>query len=212
MSNTNSNTTNTGTKAKTGTKLFKKKAVSFSTQEVFDLGFKPDVETCFCAVSKLLFRNVINVDGSIDMEQLVNVKKRELWSYIYYLYQYNNATIPEFIAMKNPSTGRADGMLFYQAVYVDANANANPNSNTNASNNSKVAKKLGTDIVRIVYFINTMVHTYKDDLVNPVIDYLKQLMKKEMFTKLSEVKVEMAPILGNSDKKNVRVGFELIKP
>lgn len=184
-------------------KLFKKKAVSFSTQEVFDVGFKPDVEACFCTVSRLLFRNVINVDGSIDMEQMVNVRKRELWSYIYYLYQYNNGTLPEFIAMKNPSTGRADGMLFYEVVYTD-NANA-------SANVQKTPRKLGTDIARLVYFINKVVHTYKDDMINPVIDYLKQLMKKEVLTKLSEVKIEMAPLTGNS-KKNVRVGFELSKP
>jgi hypothetical protein len=196
----------------TSKKLFKKKAVSFSTQEVFDVGFKPDVEASFCTVSKLLFRNVINIDGSIDMEQMVNVRKRELWSYIYYLYQYNNGTLPEFVAMKNPSTGRADGMLFYQAVYGD---DSNSNSN-GASANSKITRKLGTDIARLVYFINKLVHTYKDDMMNPVIDYLKQLMKKEVFAKLSEIKVEMAPLpgntSGNSIKKNVRVGFELTKP
>ena len=196
----------------TSKKLFKKKAVSFSTQEVFDVGFKPDVEASFCTVSKLLFRNVINIDGSIDMEQMVNVRKRELWSYIYYLYQYNNGTLPEFVAMKNPSTGRADGMLFYQAVYGD---DSNSNS-TGAIANSKITRKLGTDIARLVYFINKLVHTYKDDMMNPVIDYLKQLMKKEVFAKLSEIKVEMAPLpgntSGNSIKKNVRVGFELTKP
>jgi hypothetical protein len=192
----------------TSKKLFKKKAVAFSTQEVFDVGFKPDVEACFCTVSKLMFRNVINIDGSIDMQQMVNVKKRELWSYIYYLYQYNNGNLPEFVAMKNPSTGRADGMLFYQVVYGD--------DSNGASANSKTPRKLGTDIARLVYFINKLVHTYKDDMINPVIDYLKQLMKKEVFTKLSEIKVEMAPLSGNtnsnSSKKNVRVGFELTKP
>lgn len=201
MSNSNSNTS-------TKKKVSKKKAVSFTTQEVFDLGFKPDIETCFCIVSKLLFRNVINADGSIDMEQLVNVRKRELWSYIYYLYQYNNGTLPEFMAMKNKSTGKADGLLFYQVVYNDG---ANANTNTNA----KMPKKLGNDIGRLVYFINTVVHTNKDDLINPVIDYLKQLMKKELYTKLSEVKIEMAPLNGystNTNKKNVRVGFELTKP
>lgn len=188
-------------------KLFKKKAVSFSTQEVFDVSFKPDMEACFCMVSKLLFRNVINVDGSIDMEQMVNVKKRELWSYIYYLYQYNNGTLPEFIAMKNPSTGKADGMLFYQVVYIDDGNVKASNGNSNANE----PKKLGTDIARLVYFINKVVHTYKDDMINPVIDYLKQLMKKEVLAKLSEVKIEMAQLPGNS-KKNVRVGFELTKP
>jgi hypothetical protein len=55
-----------------------------------------------------------------------------------------------------------------------------------------------------------MIHTYKTDLVNPVIDYLKQLMKKEMLTKLSEIKVQMVPTL-NSGKNNVKVGVELVK-
>lgn len=186
-------------------KTFKKKQVSFSTTEVFDVGFKPDVETCFCTVSKMLFKNVINVDGSIDMEQLVNVRKKELWAYIYYLYQYNNATIPEFVRMKNPSSGKADGQLFHDTVYDNKEfKNSNGNSNTN------VPKTIGTDIVRLVYFINKMIHTYKTDLINPVIDYLKQLMKKEMLTKLSEIKVQMVPI-SNTGRNNVKVGVELLK-
>jgi hypothetical protein len=155
-------------------------------------------------VSRLLFKNVINVDGSIDMEQLVNVRKKELWAYIYYLYQYNNSTIPEFIRMKNPVSGKADGQLFHDTVYDDKDFK---NSNTNTSTNTKT---IGTDIVRLVYFINKMIHTYKTDLVNPVIDYLKQLMKKEMLTKLSEIKVQMVPTL-NSGKNNVKVGVELVK-
>jgi hypothetical protein len=188
-------------------KTFKKKQVSFSTQEVFDVGFKPDVEACFCNVSRMLFKNVINIDGSIDMEQLVNVRKKELWAYVYYLYQYNNSTIPEFVRMKNPVSGKADGQLFHDSVYDDKEfKNSNGNTNTNAN----LPKTIGTDIVRLVYFINKMIHTYKTDLVNPVIDYLKQLMKKEMLTKLSEIKVQMVPTL-NSGKNNVRVGVELVK-
>lgn len=190
---------NTNTK-KTVKKTSKKKQVSFSNQAVFDVGFKTDLEACFCVVSKLLFRNVINIDGSIDMEQLINVRKRELWAYIYYLYQYNNATIQEFVNMKNPASGKADGQLFHDVVYTD--------NDTDPS--TKNTKKVGTDIVRLVYFINKTIHTYKKDLVNPVIDYLNQLMKKEMFTKLSEIKVQMVP-KENPRFNNVSVGVELSK-
>ncbi len=188
--------TQTNTKMK---KTTKRKEVSFSNQEVFDIGFKPDIETCFCTVSKMLFKSVINIDGSIDMEQLVNVRKRELWAYIYYLYQYNNGTITEFINMKNPRSGKADGQLFHNVVYDDKDFNVNSNKNT---------KNIGTDIVRLVYFINKMVHTYKSDLINPVIDYLNKLMKKEMLTKLSEIKVQMVP-KNDARKNNLRVGVEL---
>jgi hypothetical protein len=194
---------NTKTNSVKQKKVSKKKPVSFMTQEVFDKGFKPDSEKSFCTVSRLLFRNVINVDGSIDMEQLVNVKKGELWLYIYYLYMYNNSTIPEFIKMKSPSTGKADATRFHDVVYTD---------DYDVIEN----KKLNTDIVRILYFINRIVHTYKGDLINPVIDYLNQLMKKEMVAKLSNIKVQMVPEKGatnaNSGKKNVRIGFELVKP
>lgn len=175
----------------------KKKQVSFANREVFDVGFKPDIENCFCLVSKMLFKNVINIDGSVDMEQLVNVRKKELWAYIYYLYQYNNATILEFINMKNPSSGKADGQLFYNVVYDDSDLYVN------------TSKKVNTDIVRLVYFINKVVHTYKSDLINPVIDYLNKLMKKEMLTKLSEIKVQMVP-KDNARKDNVRVGIEYL--
>lgn len=189
---------NTSTKKK----QLKKKQVSFSTQEVFDVGFKPDVENCFCTVSRMLFKNVINIDGSIDMEQLVNVRKKDLWAYIYYLYQYNSSNIPEFIKMKNPVSGKADGQLFHDTVYDDKEFK-NSNANTGV-------RTIGTDIVRLVYFINKMIHTYKTDLVNPVIDYLRQLMKKEMLTKLSEIKIQMVPTL-NSQKNNVKVGVQLLK-
>lgn len=189
---------NSNSHKKKTTKSSKKKQVSFKTQEVFDVGFKPDVETCFCSVSRMLFKNVINIDGSIDMEQLINVRKKELWSYIYYLYQYNNGTIPEFIKMKNQVSGKANGQSFHDVVY----------DNKEFENSNVDSKIVGTDIVRLVYFINKMVHTYKSDLVNPVIDYLKQLMKKEMLTKLSEIKVQMIPTL-NSGKNNVKVGVEL---
>lgn len=178
---------------KTAKKTLKKK-VAFSNQAVFDVGFKTDLESCFCTVSKMLFKNIINIDGSIDMEQLVNTRKKELWAYIYYLYQYNNATIKEFNDMKHPSSGKADGQLFHNVVYSDDDTNSAP-------------QRIGTDIVRLVYFINKTIHTYKQDLVNPVIDYLNQLMKKEMFTKLSEIKVQMVP-KDNSRKNNVRIGLE----
>lgn len=187
------------TQTNTKIKKTKKKQVSFSNQEVFDVGFKPDVESCFCSVSRLLFRNVINIDGSIDMEQLVNVRKKELWAYIYYLYQYNNGTITEFINMKNSVSGKADGQLFHDVVYDDKEFNVN----------DKNVKKIGTDIVRLVYFINKVVHTYKTDLINPVIDYLNKLMKKEMLTRLSEIKVQMTPN-NNTRKDNVRIGVELV--
>jgi hypothetical protein len=192
------NTQQNSNKASTK-RIVKKKKISFSTQEVFDVGFKPDVEASFCIVAKMLFRNVINIDGSVDMEQLVNVKKKELWAYIYYLYQYNNSTIPEFIKMKNPLSGRADGQAFHDTVYIEKEFNS-----------TNFHKTVGTDIVRLVYFINKMVHTYKNDLINPVIDYLKQLMKKEMLTKLSEIKVQMVPKL-NSGKHNVKVGVQLLE-
>jgi hypothetical protein len=202
-SNTNTNINVSSKKVKKT--VSNKKQVSFSTQEVFDVGFKTDVEASFCNVSKMLFKNVINIDGSIDMEQLVNVRKRDLWAYIYYLYQYNNGTIPEFVKMKNLKTGKADGQLFHDVVFDETNINTNVKSKKN---------NIGTDIVKILYFINKVVHTYKKDLINPVIDYLNKLMKQEMYTKLSEIKVQMIPENGmfnrNNSKKNVRVGVELI--
>ena len=54
-----------------------------------------------------------------------------------------------------------------------------------------------------------MVHTYKSDIINPVVDYLKQLMKKEVLTKLSEIKVQMVPKEGFN--KDVHVGIQLTK-
>lgn len=189
---------------------FTRKPVIFTSAEVFDKQFRANIETCFCVVSKMMFKNIINIDGSIDMEQLVNVKKYELWSYIYYLYMHNNTTISEFMRMKNPSTGKADATRFYNIVYEDDAANLVPTTPANWGKGKKSpelarVQSPNNSAVRLVYFINNIIHTYQTEIVNPVIDYLNQLLKKEIITKLTGVKVN----LNGDTNRNVRVGIEL---
>lgn len=193
---------------------FKRKPVVFTSVEVFDKQFKANIDTCFCVVSKMLFKNTINTDGSIDMEQLVNVKKYELWSYIYYLYVHNNTTVPEFMQMRNPRTGKADATRFYDVVYgtdvasqgiQSRSANANVKGKKQITGRRTVAPE--TNAVRLIYFINNTIHSYKGRMINPIFEYLNQLLKQEIVAKLTEVKVNMVPIA--QSKQNVRVGLEI---
>lgn len=155
--------------------MFIKSKLSFKNAMVFDKRFKPRLDHCFCVVSRMLFNNRINVDGSIDMENAGFLTKYELWSYIYYLYYYNNSSIDEFVAMKNKDNSKASAMLFYQSV-------------KKVIQNQYVAddEVVAFDVNSLVYFINMTVHKYGTDLRNPVIDYLRRILgSKDAVAKLS---------------------------
>jgi len=169
--------------------MYKKLKLSFKNKDVFDSKFKPNLDTCFCIVSKLLLSGVINPDGSIQMEKAVSLKKHELWSYIYYLFYYNNKTIPEFIKMKIVRTEKASAVLFYESVQDATNSKVNSRDTMPA-----------LDINVLVYFINKMIHQYEDNLINPVIDTLKQIIKKEIIPNFGSFSIKT----GNSGE-NVKI-------
>lgn len=155
--------------------MFTKSKLSFKNKAIFEKEFKPTIEKCFCIVSRMLFNNRINVDGSIDIENAGFLKKYQLWSYIYYLYYFNNSSVEEFVRMKNKENNKANASQFYDVV-KSIIQNQFINSDDIVS----------FDVNSLVYFINIMIHRYKDNLRNPVIDYLRQILSnKEAVAKLS---------------------------
>lgn len=187
--------------------MYKKLKLSFKNKDVFDNKFKPHLDTCFCIVSRLLLSGIINPDGSIQMEKVVSLKKHELWSYIYYLFYYNNKTIPEFIKMKIVRTEKASAILFYESVQDASDLNSRANSSMPP-----------LDINVLVYFINKMIHQYENNLINPVIDTLQQIIKKEIIPNFSNFSIKTGnsgdnvKIFTNPDdikNANVKVRFSM---
>jgi hypothetical protein len=129
----------------------------------------------------MLFNANINVDGSIDVEKVGILKKYELWSYIYYLYYFNNKTLNEFKAMRTEKNGKANAELFYNSVLATT-------SDSSVDNNT------------LIYFINLIVHNNVDNLINPVIDYLKKILSKEIIPSLGSISVKTG-----TNSKNVNI-------
>ncbi len=150
--------------------------VNFSHAALFDKKFKSDIETCSCVVGRMVFSKKINIDGSIDIDHTVDIRKYELWSYIYYLYYFNNTSIEEFVAMKNTKTGTASAENFYRTVR-DVVDNQFVSHINNASEKDEVIVPL--DPRTLAYFINLMIHKYEDGLANPIMDYLRDLISQK---------------------------------
>lgn len=147
--------------------MFKRAKLSFGNQAVFEKDFKPAIDNAFCVVSKMMWFNRINIDGSINMEQSAFLKKHELWSYIYYLYYYNHSSLDVFSKMKNQDNGKASAYLFWSVV-------ADVVQNQFALENKE--KTVPFDANTLIYFVNLMVQKYGEDLTNPVVQYLRQLV------------------------------------
>lgn len=186
--------------------MFKKSKLTFKNIAVFERKFKPYIETAFCVVSKMMFFDRINVDGTINPEQAGYLSKYELWSYIYYLFYYNNSTVGEFMEMKDTKSGKANALKMYTVVkeVVD---------NQFVSGEDVVP----FDVNTLIYFINIVCQKYGVDLRNPIVDYLQKILSsKETITAISKlslvtgqkngnIKVVTDPNdLGNA---NIKIGF-----
>jgi len=144
---------------------FKKTKLAFSNKMIFDSDFRASIDRAFCVVSKMLFNGRINVDGSIDVEKAGLLRKYEVWSYIYYLYYHNHGIIEEFAAMKNVENGKVSAYQMYEEVRKVVNSPYIP-----------LGSMLPFDINGLIYFVNFMVHKYRMDLMNPVVNYLQGLL------------------------------------
>lgn len=149
--------------------MFTKFKLSFTSAVVFEKEFKPSIDNAFCVVSRMMFLNMINIDGSINEEQVGLLKVYELWSYIYYLYYYNHSSVETFAAMKDEKDGKASALLFYETVRGEVD---NPFVGSD--------EILPLDVNTLAYFINKMVHTYGKNMRNPVVDYLKEIVRRIM--------------------------------
>jgi len=134
---------------------------------VFDKRFKNDIEVCFAVVAKMFFSGRIGQDGSIDVNNMVNTRKYELWSYIYYLYYYNNTSIEEFAAMKSKQ-GTASADKFYSTVRTVVD--------NKFVNTSEDVKYPSFDVQTLAYFINLIVHKYEGEIKNPITDFIRELL------------------------------------
>ena len=137
--------------------MYTKQRIAFSKKELFGNHFKPGMDSCFCRVSRLVFEGKIMSNGRIDISNIKGLGKDDLWSYIYYLFFYNNTNIPIFTSMVNQNNGKASAPLFYQAVFQVENT------------------PLNADFPTLIVFINDILDKYGEELVNPIFDYLKVL-------------------------------------
>jgi hypothetical protein len=178
--------------------MFEKKRIAFSRKEIFGIKFQPTIDKCFCTVSKMLFNSEINTDGTIDITQSVNLKKEELWSYIYYLYFYNHTNVVIFKSMKNKENGKASGEQFYAAV-ISMVEGEEETTNTNV--NTQPAKSF--DTTTLIIFINNVIEEFGNELVNPIFDYLSLLLKKNILTRISGITIKTNNEDNNDNKGNI---------
>ena len=174
--------------------MFKKARLTFKDPAVFEKDFKGNLESSFCIISKMLFNNRINVDGTIDVAQGGFLRKYELWSYIYYLYYYNNSSVEEFVKMKDPKSGKASALLFYETV-------------RNTVDNQFIGEDeiVTMDVNTLIYFINIIVHKYGDNLRNPVVDYLKQLVFRLSIDKTTLDKLKGISVVTGTNDVDIKI-------
>ena len=185
--------------------MTKKATLSFKSATVFDKKFKPDIETCSCVVSKMFFAGKLNMDGTVNKDNVSSLRKYELWSYIYYLFYYNNSSIPEFAEMKAKSIGgdlKASAMAFYIVVH---NAVERKNSAV-ITVDSKVPLIIPFDIQTLAYFVELMIAKYAVEgdhpkLMNPIIDFVRALVHKSQMV----VEDRMSQIVVKTGNNNVKI-------
>lgn len=162
--------------------MFEKKRVAFSRKEIFGNNFKPVIDICFCRVSRMVYDDKFMIpDGTIDITKAAAFKKDELWSYIYYLYYYNQSNVLIFENMKDQENGKASAELFYNTViaFVDGE------KENAVVDESKVAPPF--DVSTLIMFINTIIEDFGKELINPIFDYLKLLVNKSMLARISGI-------------------------
>jgi hypothetical protein len=157
--------------------------IDFDTQKVFGTHFQPVFCKCFYYVSKILYHEKINLNGTINFEHVHTLKKHELWSYIFYLHYYNHTRIQLFKNMERHSI--PDARRFFNVVM---NTLEIP---TNAQENPRVT------VENLILFINMIMKSY-DNLYNPLLMYLNKIIEKNKMLMLQGITIKT-----NSDKINV---------
>lgn len=174
----------------------KTKRVPFSNKEIFGSGFKPTMLFCYNIVAKMLFDQIINISGGIDLDRAGSLTRADCWSYIYYLYTYNNSNLPVFIMMKDEK-GKASGELFYNAV----KSSINNDDNYNIRNPTRVVTTI--DINSLIYFINKIINDNWANISNPIIETLQKLVKKETTPQITNFTIKTRDNNVKLNSKNV---------
>jgi hypothetical protein len=180
--------------------MFEKKEINFGSKKYFG-NFKNNLDTCFCKTSKMLFSGKLNMDGTIDEDKVDTFTRADLWSYIYYIYYYNNSDVQEFKLMKTKKTGLANATFFYTIVTSVVHRTSEP----------KLEALKSQDLIK---FINYIIEYNQDQLVNPIFDYLKVLQDKRMIRNLEGFKLitgnssgEIKVVNANSPNANIKIGL-----
>lgn len=136
--------------------------INFKRADIFGKEFQPSSTFAFNKVSYMIFNNIINTvhkpamkAGTIDLNVGLSLDKVLLWSYIYYLYTYNNETNSIFKSMKR---GKANAELFV----------------------SRILKYLETDRIdkmALTIFINKIIN--ENNLINPIISNIDSIVKNK---------------------------------
>jgi len=185
--------------------MFKKHKIAFSEKNIFGKKFKADIETCFCVISKLLFNEKINLDGTIDISfnSYFNNNKKisELWSYIYYLCFYNRSFVPVFKRMMNKYNKKISAENFYSTVIIFTRDDIDPEN----------IPIITLDARTLIIFINKVIEQYNKIMINPIFDYLGVLMKKNSILKgtpigsaFGSIKIETGNN-SNNYKKSIKI-------
>lgn len=149
--------------------MFSRSKLAFTNEAVFEKEFKPAIDQAFCVVSKMMWMNRINIDGTIDADQAVFLRKYEIWSYVYYMFYHNHSTLDMFAGMKSEENGKANALLFYETV-------AKMVDNQFVNESLAKGKIVGFDVNTLIYFVNIVVQKFGQDLTNPVVQYLQKIV------------------------------------
>jgi hypothetical protein len=93
--------------------------ISFSSKSIFGHEFNPGIKASVCVVGSLLNYSYLKINGTIHPSKVSNMKKSDIWSYIYYLWYYNRAYIDVFSKMTNrdKKQEKASAQTFLSGLY-----------------------------------------------------------------------------------------------
>lgn len=152
---------------------FEKHRLSFASRLgkiIFGVHFKTGKKASIQTAAKLLLSDQLNEDGTIDQNKLAYLEDSDLWSYIYYLYSFNNETIPEFMRMKGED-GQASAERFYDVVRSSI-------ENTGLKIQYSIEKIATGDLIT---FIERIIKKYTDHprtpLKNPIVQHYNKMLE-----------------------------------
>lgn len=168
---------------------------------VFGPGFSKLMYRSECIVARLINSNALNIDGSIDYrgpESLTILSRRNLWLYIYYLWQNNNVEpeqVPVLYNMNWKRVGKkqasADNFVKSVTVYLE-------------SKQHDIRPKDAKDVFSefdLIAFINYLIEDYHEELQIPFLtSIIQRIMERAQLSsdyfeqERSEIKQRIAEL------------------